>query len=143
MHEIALKALEPIYIKQFQIMDAHCQEVECHLLEWLKLGVVQPACSKYNSPIFAVMKKDRRALNNQSYMNKYSMKNVIECIVEIGCLGSILFSTIDLTAGLWQMILHSWARPNTAFTITGMGQFQYNGTLGLPSKLPTPHGDHS
>jgi hypothetical protein len=76
MHEIALKALEPIYIKQFQILDANCQEVECHVLEWLKLGIVQLACSKDNSPIFAVMKKDGGvqlaqdfwALNNQSYM---------------------------------------------------------------------------
>ncbi len=58
MHEIALKTEEPIYVKQFKIPDAHRQEVERHVLEWLKLGVIQPARSRYNSPIFAVMKKD-------------------------------------------------------------------------------------
>jgi len=58
MHEIALKTSEPIYVKQFKIPDAHRQEVERHVLEWLKLGVIQPARSRYNSPIFAVMKKD-------------------------------------------------------------------------------------
>jgi hypothetical protein len=57
MHEIALKTSEPIYVKQFKIPDAHRQEVERHMLEWLKLGVIQPARSRYNSPIFAVMKK--------------------------------------------------------------------------------------
>ncbi len=92
MHEIALKTSEPIYVKQFKIPDAHFQEVERHVLEWLKLGVIQPARSRYNSPIFALMKKDGGvrlvqdfwALNNQSYTDKYSMKDVSECIGEIG-----------------------------------------------------------
>ena len=62
------------------------------MLKWLKLGVIQTAGSRYNSPIFAVMKKngnvrlvqDFRALNQQSYTDKYSMKDVSECIGEIG-----------------------------------------------------------
>jgi hypothetical protein len=40
MHEIALKTLEPIYVKQFQIPDAHRQEVKKHVLKWLKLSVI-------------------------------------------------------------------------------------------------------
>ncbi len=78
MHEIALKTDEPINVKQFKIPDAHCQEVKRHVLEWLKLGIIQPACSRYNRPVFAVMKKDGGvrlvqdfcALNNQSYTDK-------------------------------------------------------------------------
>ncbi len=92
MHEILLKTQEPIYVKQFKIPDAHRKEVEKHVLEWLKLGIIQPARSHYKSPIFAVMKKDGnvhlvkdfRALYNQSYTDKYSMKDVSECIGEIG-----------------------------------------------------------
>jgi hypothetical protein len=147
MHEIALKTTEPIYIKQNKIPDAHCQEVEKHVLEWLKLGVIQPARSRYNSPIFAVMKKDGnvrlvqnfRALNNQSFTDKYSMKDVSECIGEIGKSGSTIFSTIDLTAGFWQMILHPRACPYTAFNVPGMGQFQWvtspMGLLGCPASF--------
>ncbi len=52
MHEIALKTAEPIYVKQFKIPDAHCKEVKKHVLKWLKLGVIQPARSCYNSPNF-------------------------------------------------------------------------------------------
>ncbi len=147
MHEIALKTEEPIYVKQFKIPDAHQKEVERHVQEWLKLGVIQPACSQYNSPIFAVMKKDGtvrlvqdfRALNNESYTDKYSMKDVSECIGEIGRSGSTIFTTIDLTAGFWQMILHPRARPYTAFTVPGMGQFQWvtspMGLLGCPASF--------
>jgi hypothetical protein len=92
MLEIALKSQDPIYIKQFKIPDALQKEIERHVLEWLKLGVIQPAHSRYNSPIFAVIKKDGnvrlvqdfQALNQQSYKDKYSIKVVSECIGEIG-----------------------------------------------------------
>ena len=43
MHDIELRTNEPVYVKQFKIPDAHRQEVERHVAEWLKLGVVQPA----------------------------------------------------------------------------------------------------
>ncbi len=147
MHEIALKTQEPIYVKQFKIPDAHRKEVEHHVLEWLKIGVIQPARSRYNSPIFAVMKKDGnvcliqdfRALNTQSYTDKYSMKDVSECIGKIGRSHSTIFTTIDLTAGFWQMILHPRARTYTAFTLPGMGQFQWvtmpMGLLGCPASF--------
>jgi len=69
--------------------------------------------------------QDFRALNNESYTNKYSMKDVSECIGEIGRSGSTIFTTTDLTAGFWQIILHPRARPYTAFTVPNMGQFQW------------------
>jgi hypothetical protein len=83
--------------------------------------------------------QDFRALNNQSYTDKYLMKDVSECIGEIGGSGSTIFSTIDLTAGFWQMILHPRAHPYTAFTVPGMGQFQWitspMGLLGCPASF--------
>ena len=145
LHEILLKTDEPIYVKQFRIPDAHHNEVEKHVTEWLKMGVVQPARSKYNSPIFAVAKKnggirlvqDFRALNAETHMDKYSMKDVSECIGEIRRSGSCLFTTTDLTRGFWQMLLQPKSRPYTAFTVPGKGQFQWvtspMGPLGCPS----------
>ena len=52
--------------------------------EWLKMGVVKPSNSPYNSPIFVVPKKDGspgyvldfRKLNSNSRTDKYSMKMV-------------------------------------------------------------------
>jgi hypothetical protein len=68
--------------------------------------------------------QDFRALNNESYTHKYSMKDISEGIGEIGRSGSTIFTSIDLTAGFWQTILHLRARPYTAFTVPGIGQFQ-------------------
>ena len=147
MHDVTLRSEEPVYVKQFKIPDAHREQVEQHVTEWLKLGVVQPARSKFNSPIFVVAKKngglrlvqDFRALNAQTHTDKYSMKDVSECIGEIGRSGSTIFSTIDLTSGFWQMLLQPKSRPYTAFTISGMGQFQWvttpMGLLGSPASF--------
>ena len=147
MHDIELKTADPIYVKQFKIPEAHMKEVETHVKEWLKLGVIQPSRSKYNSPLFIVAKKDGgvrivqdfRALNAQSQMDKYSMKDISECIGEIGRSGSTIFSTLDLTSGFWQMVLHPKCRPYTAFTVPGMGQYQWvtspMGLLGCPASF--------
>ena len=47
LQEISLKSEEPVYVKQFRIPDAHREEVEKHVNEWLKMGVVQPCRSKF------------------------------------------------------------------------------------------------
>ena len=146
-HDIELKTKEPIYVKQFKIPEAHMTEVKSQLAEWLKLGVVEPCRSKYNSPIFVVSKKDGglrivqdfRALNSETYVDKYSMQDVNECVAEIGRSGSTIFSTLDLTSGFWQMQLHPEAKKTTAFTIPGFGQFCWKvapmGLLGSPASF--------
>ena len=84
LHEITLKTDESIFVKQFKIPVAHMEEVEKHIVEWLKLGVIEPARSKYNSLIFAVAKKnggiqlvqDFRALNPKTHIKKYCMRDI-------------------------------------------------------------------
>jgi hypothetical protein len=60
------------------------------------------------------------------------MKDVSECIGKIGRSGSMNISTIHLASGFWQMLLELKSRPYTAFTISGIGQFQWVTTpMGL------------
>jgi hypothetical protein len=88
--------------------------------------------------------QDFRALNNQSYTDKYSMKDVSECIGEIGQSGSTIFSTIDLTAGFWQMILHPRAALHSFYCAwygpISMGH-QPHGPTRVPCKLPKTYGN--
>jgi len=103
----------PVYLKQFKIPEGHASAVQEQVKEWLKLNIVQPSQSRFNSPIFVVKKKDVsfrlvqdfRALNSQTYPNKYSMRDISDRIDEIGRSESTIFSTVDLTSRFWQMVL--------------------------------------
>jgi len=133
-HKIHLKNDNPVYRKQFKIPEAHHNFIEQTLEEWLKLGVVRRSDSLYNSPIFCVpkrqgqglrIKQDFWELNQNSHIDKYSMKEITECISDIGSANSSIFSTLDLTSGFWQMKLDDKSQPLTAFTIPGKGQFHW------------------
>ena len=88
----------------------HCEYLEKQVQEWLKLGIVQPSKSCYNSLMFLVPKEDGgvravqdfRALNADSHNDKYSIKNINKCIGYIGRAGSTIFSTLDLTSAFWK-----------------------------------------
>ena len=142
LHKLFMKTDEPVYVKQFKIPEAHHHYLQDQVKEWLRLGIIQPSRSRYNSPVFLVEKKDGskrvvqdfRSLNANTYVDKYSMKDVQECISEIGRAGSTIFTTLDLTSGFWQMALDPKSRPYTAFTVPGMGQFEWKVvSMGLAS----------
>jgi hypothetical protein len=137
-----------VYRKQFKKTDAHPPLLEKSLAEWLKLGVVQKSDSLYNSPIFSAPKKggngygiaqDFRELNQKSLMNKYTIKDIHECIGDIGRSESTIFSTLDLTSGFWQIPLHSEWVPKTAFTLPGLGGYEWL-TSPMPGKFPKIDG---
>ena len=102
----------------------------------------------YNSPIFCVPKKnnsglrivqDFRELNAHSHIDKYSMKEISECIGDIGRANSTIFTTLDLTSGFWQMPMHPAHSHLTAFTVPSKGQFEWvtspMGLLGCPASF--------
>jgi hypothetical protein len=61
-HRIDLKNKEPTYRKkkpfrkQFLIPDAQRGELETQVKEWLKMGLIHPRRSRYNSPFFMALK---------------------------------------------------------------------------------------
>ena len=132
-HKIHLKDNDPVYGKQFKIPDAHNDFISKTVDEWLKLGVVKRSSSMYKSSIFWVPKKngnglkivqDFRELNSHSHIYKYSMKEINECIEDIGRANSTIFKDLDLTSGFWQMPMHPDDAHLTAFTVPGKGQFE-------------------
>jgi hypothetical protein len=57
-HRIDLKDKESIYRKGIPIPVTHRSQLETQVNEWLKMGLIQPSRSRYNSLLFMVAKKD-------------------------------------------------------------------------------------
>jgi Retroviral aspartyl protease len=58
LHKLFMRTAEPVYMKQFKIQEAHQHYLQEQVQEWLKLGIIQPFRSRYNSLVFLVEKKD-------------------------------------------------------------------------------------
>ena len=78
-------------------------------------------------------------LNNHSYIDKYSIKEITECIRDIGRANSAIFSMLDLTSGFWQMQFDEDSQLLTPFTIPSKGQYHWVTSpiclLGCPDSL--------
>jgi hypothetical protein len=123
IHDIELTERTPVYTKQFPLPPDHYDKIRWEVRKWVKIRVCEPANSKYNSPLFCVVKKtpehapdptgpgdlwvvlDYRRLNVKSSSDRYSIRGVEDCIQEVGFAHSKFFTTLDLTAGFWQMML--------------------------------------
>ncbi len=140
-HTIELQDNEPVFRKQFPLTNEEFDLIKLNLHEWLKQDTVERAKSPYNAPIFTVKKKeghglrlvlDYRGVNAKTLKDRYSIKTVDQCIAQVGRAGSKIFSVIDLTSAFWQVPLRASDRRITAFTIPGIGQFQWKATpMGL------------
>ena len=147
-HHVELRDKEPVYTAQYRLPPNEIQLIKDSIMAWLDLGIIEPSKSKYNSAILCVPKKggnqlrvvlDYRRLNDKSLPDKYSIRTIETCLEEIGHQRSKVFSCLDLSSGFWQMKLDEDSRHLTAFTVPGMGQFQWTrcpmGLMGAPASF--------
>lgn len=147
-HKINMKTPQPVYVKQFRIPDAYEKEILNHIEQWLQQEVIEECSSPYNSPVFCVPKKtgglrivqDMRQINKASYVDKFAIKDVQECVDAVGKHNSCIFSTMDMASGFWQQNLVEESRDYTAFTIPLLNtQFRWKrnvmGLSGAPASF--------
>ena len=146
-HRIKLKHDKPIHTKQFKIPLPHQETINKFVADMMDRKLIEISRSRYNSPIFCVKKKngewrpvvDLRAINQATVDDFYSIRDIKACIDEIGRERSQIFSTMDLTKGFFQQNLDKESRPYTAFTVPGLGSFQFTvscfGSHGAPSSF--------
>jgi len=67
------------------------------------------------------------------------MKEINQCIGDIGHANLTICTTLDLTSGFWQMPLHPDDNHKTEFTSVGKGQYEWitspMGLLGWPASF--------
>ena len=89
----------------------------------LKVGAIQKSISPWASPVVLVCKKDGslrfcidlRKLNSWTIKDAYSLPRIEE---SLDCLnGTIIFMSLDIKAGYWQVEMEESSIPYTAFTV--------------------------
>ena len=146
-HTIKLQHDRPIHVKQFRIPLPHQETIEQYVQDMLQANIIEKAKSRYNSPIFCVTKKngklrpvvDLRAINKATIEDSYNIKDVRACLDSISYGSNNVFSAMDLASGFFQQNLEASSRPYTAFTVPGLGQFQFKvscfGSHGAPASF--------
>ena len=129
---------KPVFVRPRPIPHAMVKKVEDEIDDMLKLGVIEPAASPYNSPIVLVTKKDGESIRFCSDLRELNKVTVFDAepITDVEHLFASLnkaryFSKLDLTKGYWAIPIAEEDRDKTAFT-TSKGQFRWkNMPFGL------------
>lgn len=115
----------PFKIRPYPIPFARRPAVDKELQRMIDWGVIERCSSPYSSPILCVGKADgtvrlcldARRINKIIVPMRDSSPPLDELLAQFG--GKSLFSSLDFTAGYWQVPLHCDVRKFTAFVYNG------------------------
>lgn len=115
----------PFKIRPYPVPFARRPAVEKELARMLEWGVIERCSSPYSNPIICVGKADgsvricldARRVNKIILPMRDSSPPLDELLARFG--GKTIFSSIDFTAGYWQVSLHRDVRKYTAFVYDG------------------------
>ena len=136
----------PVKVPPRRIPANYCVEVESQIQCMLQDGIIEESSSPWLAPAVYVRKKngdiriciDYRELNKRTVKDAYLLPRPDE--VQDRLAGSVIFSTIDLRSGYWQLPLNPTDRTKTAFSPgPGLGLFQFCrmpfGLTGAPASF--------
>ncbi|KAG1937129.1 retrotransposable element [Pimephales promelas] len=131
VHRIHLSDERPFRLPYRRTPPAHYQKLREVLSEMEEKGIISKSVSEYASPLVMAWKKDGslrvctdfRWLNAKTIKDAHPLPHQADCIAALG--GNLLFSSVDLTSGFYNVPLHVSDRHYTAFT-TPMGLYEYN-----------------
>ncbi|MCI4388617.1 hypothetical protein PGIGA_G00087940 [Pangasianodon gigas] len=130
VHDIPTGEAPPIKQRHRRVPPQIFQEVKRHVQNLVSQGILKESSSPWASPAVIVMKKDGsvrfccdyRKLNQVTYKDAYPLPRVDESLDALG--NAKLFSTLDLTAGYFQVSVSEKDREKTAVT-TPFGLFEW------------------
>lgn len=129
-HRIDTGDARPIRQTPRRLPQVKREEAEQIVQQMERDGVIEPSSSPWASPVVLVRKKDGstrfcvayRRLNDVTKKDSHPLPRIDDTLDALA--GSILFSTLDLKSGYWQVEMDPADREKTAFTLgTGLWQF--------------------
>ncbi|KAI4904285.1 hypothetical protein NFI96_007443, partial [Prochilodus magdalenae] len=129
-HSIPTGDAPPVLQRHRRVPPQVFQEFKRHVQSLVDKGILKESCSPWASPAVIVIKKDGtvrfccdyRRLNQVTCKDAYPLPRVEESLDALG--NSQLFSTLDLTAGYFQVAVDDTDREKTAVT-TPFGLFEW------------------
>ena len=122
-HKIKLDNYTPFKERYRCIPPNVFEEVKNHLKEMIEVGAIRCSNSPWANAVVLVRKKDGslrfcidlRRLNARMIKDAYSLPRIDETL---DCLGvAIIFTSLDLKSGYWQVEMDEESKALTAFTV--------------------------
>ena len=143
-HKIKLDNYTPFKERYRHIPPNLFEEVKNHLKEMIQVGAIRRSNSPWASAVVLVRKKDGslhfcidlRRLNARTIKDAYSLPRIDETLDCLG--GAIIFTSLDLKSGYWQVEMDKESKALTAFTVGPLGFYEYERMpFGLTNALTT------
>ena len=130
IHKIRLNNYTPFKERYCRIPPNLFDEVKKHLKEMIEVGAIQKSSSPWASAVILVRKKDGslrfcidlRKLNACAIKDVYSLPHIDEALDCLG--GAIIFTSLDLKSGYWQVEMEEESKLLTAFTVGPLGFYE-------------------
>ena len=105
-------------------------EVKKHLKEMLEIGAIRKSQSPWASAVVLVRKKDGalrfcidlRRLNARTIKDAQTLPRIEDSLDSLN--GAVIFTSLDLKSGYWQVELDEESIPYTAFTVGPLGFYE-------------------
>ena len=129
-HEIRLDNYTPFKERYCRIPPHLFDEVKNHLKEMIEVGAIRKSNSPWASAVVLVRKRDGslrfcidlRKLNACTIKDAYSLPRIDETLDCLG--GAMIFTSLDLKSGYWQVEMEEESKPLTAFTVGPLGFYE-------------------
>ena len=129
-HVIKLDNQQPFREQYGRILPQQYKEVKQHLKEMIEIGAIRKSQSPWASAVILVRKKagelhfciDLRKLNAQMVKNAQTLPRIEDSLNSLS--GAVIFTSLDLKSGYWQVELDEDSIPLTAFTLGPLGFYK-------------------
>lgn len=131
VHKIHLVDEKPFRLPYRRVAPCHCDKLRTVLNEMELKGIIRKSQSEFASPLVLVWKKngdlrvctDFRWLNAKTVKDAHPLPHQSDALAALG--GNVLFSTMDLTSGFYNVPLFEEHKKYTAFS-SPFGLHEYN-----------------